>query len=88
MVSIFSEDVQQQIKNEIVETVIKTLSVLVQENGTKRYMRLSEASKYASISQNTLISWSEKYHLPISSIEGVRLVDSRDLDILIAKYKI
>lgn len=88
MVSVFSDEVQQQMKEEIMETVIKTFSLLIQENGTKRYMRLSEASKYASISQNTLMLWSEKYHLPISSIEGVRLVDSRDLDILIAKYKI
>lgn len=88
MVSVFSNEVQEEMKNQIVDTVIKTLSVLIKENGAKRYMRLSEASKYASVSQNTLMMWVEKYHLPISSIEGVRIIDSHDLNAMIAKFKI
>ena len=88
MVSIFSQDVQQEMKNEIVESVMKTLSVLLQGNGNKRYLRLAEASEYASISQNTLKLWIEKYKLPVSCIEGVRLIDTQDLDAMIAKHKI
>jgi len=87
MVSIFSEDVQQQIKNEIVESVMKTLGVLIQEK-SKRYLRLAEASKYVGISQNTLTMWIEKYKLPVSCIEGIRLIDTHDLDAMIAKHKI
>lgn len=87
MVSIFSEEIQQDMKNEIVESVMKTLSVLIQEN-SKRYLRMAEASKYASISNNTLAKWIEVYKLPVCCIEGVRLIDTRDLDSMIAKYKI
>lgn len=87
MVSIFSQDIQQQMKNEIVESVMKTLSVLIQEN-SKRYLRMAEASKYASVSHNTLAKWIEVYKLPVCCIEGVRLVDTHDLDAMIAKYKI
>lgn len=88
MSSIFSQDVQQEMKNEIVESVMKILSVLIQEKSHKRYLRLAEASKYASVSQNTLTMWIERYKLPVSCIEGVRLIDTQDLDSMIAKYKI
>lgn len=85
---IFSQETQQEIKNEIVESIMKTLSVLMQEKSNKRYLRPAEASKYASVSQNTLTMWIEKYKLPVSCIEGVRLIDARDIDKMIAKYKI
>ncbi|MEK4023502.1 helix-turn-helix domain-containing protein [Sporosarcina sp. FSL W7-1283] len=87
MVSIFSQEVQQEMRNEIVESVMKTLSVLIQEN-SKRYLRLAEASKYASISHNTLTKWIEVYKLPVCCIDGVRIIDTQDLDAMIAKYKI
>ncbi|MFF2752768.1 hypothetical protein ACFVR1_03285 [Psychrobacillus sp. NPDC058041] len=88
MSSIFSLETQQSMKNEIVQQIMKTVEVLVQEKGQKRYLRVSECSEYASVSPGTLKMWIEKYKLPVSCIEGVRIIDTRDLDLFIAKFKI
>lgn len=88
MTSIFSVETQQEMKNEIVEQIIKTVAVLVQEKSQKRYLKFSEACNYASVSPGTLQKWINKYGLPISIIEGRKIVDTRDLDSLIAKHKI
>jgi len=88
MVSIFSNDIQQEMKEEIVSSVMKTLSVMLQEKGNKRYLRAAEASEYASISAGTLNMWITKYNLPVSHIEGVKIIDVRDIDELIARFKI
>jgi hypothetical protein len=88
MSSIFSLETQQEMKNEIVESIMKTVSVLVQEKSQKRYLKFSEACVYASVSPGTLQKWVEKYGLPLSIIEGRKIVDTRDLDALIAKYKV
>lgn len=88
MSSIFSLETQQEMKNEIVEQIMMTVSVLVQQKQSKRYLRVSECSEYASVSSGTLKMWIEKYKLPVSCIEGVRIIDTRDLDDFIAKYKI
>ncbi|WP_277587337.1 hypothetical protein [Psychrobacillus antarcticus] len=88
MTSIFSVETQQEMKNEIVEQIMKTVAVLVQDKNQKRYLRVSECSEYASVSLGTLKMWIEKYKLPVSCIEGVRIIDTRDLDDFIAKFKI
>lgn len=88
MVSIFSDDVQMQMKEELVESVIKTLSILIQENSTKRFLRPAEACEYMNISHNTLMKWVEIHKLPICSIDGIRLVDTHDLNALVARFKI
>lgn len=88
MISIFSIETQQAMKNEIVEQIMRTVEVLVQEKSQKRYLKFSEACVYASVSPNTLQKWVEKYGLPVSIIEGRKIVDIRDLDALIAKHKI
>lgn len=88
MTSIFSIETQQEMKNEIVEQIMKTVSVLVQEKSYKRYLKFSEACKYASVSPGTLQKWVEKYRLPVSIIEGRKILDTRDLDALISKYKV
>ena len=88
MVSIFSEATQQEIKKEIVDSVLKTLSAMLQEKSNKRYLRPAEASEYASISAGTLTMWITKYKLPVSHIEGVKIIDTHDLDAMIAKFKI
>lgn len=88
MISIFSIETQQAMKNEIVEQIMRTVEVLVQEKSQKRYLKFSEACVYASVSPNTLQKWVEKYGLPVSIIEGRKIVDTRDLDALIAKHKI
>lgn len=88
MTSIFSESTQQEMKNQIVDQIIKTVAVLVQEKSQRRYLKFSEACTYASVSPGTLQKWVEKFGLPISIIEGRKIVDTRDLDALIAKHKI
>ena len=88
MTSIFSIETQQAMKNEIVDQIMRTVEVLVQEKSQKRYLKFSEACVYASVSPNTLQKWVEKYGLPVSIIEGRKIVDTRDLDALIAKHKI
>lgn len=88
MSSIFSIETQQEMKNEIVDSIMKTVSVLVQEKSQKRYLKFSEACTYASVSPGTLQKWVEKYGLPVSIIEGRKIVDTRDIDMLIAKNKI
>jgi predicted GNAT family acetyltransferase len=88
MASIFSLETQQEMKNEIIDSIMKTVSVLVQEKSQKRYLKFSEACVYASVSSGTLQKWVEKYGLSVSIIEGRKIVDTRDLDALIAKYKI
>lgn len=88
MISIFSLETQQEMKNEIVEQIMRTVAVLVQEKSQKRYLKFSEACTYASVSPGTLQKWVEKYGLPVSIIEGRKIVDTRDLDALISKYKV
>ncbi|MBD7945274.1 helix-turn-helix domain-containing protein [Psychrobacillus sp. Sa2BUA9] len=86
--SIFSLETEREMKDEIIEQIMKTVSFLVEEKSRKRYLKFSEACTYASVSPGTLQKWVEKYGMPISIIEGRKIVDTRDLDEFIAKHKI
>lgn len=89
MNSIFSEEIQQQMANDIVQQVSKTLSVMASDKQNKRYLRYSkEAPSYCGVSQGTFNTWIVEYQIPVSIIGGVKLLDTKDLDEFISKHKI
>ena len=88
MNSIFSEEIQQEMMAQIVDQVSKTLSVMAEDKQNKRYLRYSkEAPSYCGVSQGTFNTWVIEYHIPVSVIGGVKIVDRVDLDIHISKHK-
>lgn len=89
MNSIFSESVQQEMMNQIIEQVSRTLSTMTADKQSKRYLRYSEeAPEYCSVSQGTFREWVVKYKIPVSCIGGVKLVDKSDLDKFICSKKV
>lgn len=88
MNSIFSESVQQEMMNQIVQQVSKTLSVMATEKNNKRYLRYSkEAPGYCGVSQGTFNSWIVEYQIPVCIVGGVKIIDTKDLDLFISKHK-
>ena len=88
MNSIFSEEIQQEMMAQIVDQVSKTLSVMAADKQNKRYLRYSkEAPSYCGVSQGTFNTWVIEYHIPVSVIGGVKIVDRVDLEIHISKHK-
>lgn len=89
MNSIFSEEIQQQMANDIVQQVSKTLSIMTADKHNKRYIRYSKhAPAYLGVSQNTFNQWVITYKIPVSVIGGVKIIDTNDLDQFISKFKI
>ena len=88
MKSIFSEEIQQEMMAQIIEQVSRTLNVMAADKQNKRYLRYSkEAPSYCGVSQGTFNTWVIEYHIPVSVIGGVKIVDRVDLDIHISKHK-
>lgn len=85
---LFSKEIEQQIADRVVEQVSKTLSVMTADKQNKRYIRYSkQAPAYLGVSQNTFSSWVVEYQIPICIVGGVKIVDTKDLDLFISKHK-
>ena len=86
--NILSEEFQQQIVDSVVQQVSKTLSVLTADKQSKRYLRYSkEAPSYCGVSQGTFNSWIVEYQIPVCIVGGVKIIDTKDLDLFISKHK-
>lgn len=87
--NIFSEQIEQQIADRVVDRVSKSFDVFESNKQNKRYLRYSkQAPAYVGVSQNTFNSWVVEYQIPICIIGGVKIVDTKDLDAFISKHKI
>lgn len=87
--NIFSEQIEQQIADRVIDRVSKSFDVIESNKQKKRYLRYSkEAPQYCCVSQNTFNAWVVEYQIPICIVGGVKIVDTKDLDAFISKHKI